>query len=122
MKIESLLDWPSVFYSLLRWKLVECDSGGGDDKDLEDNLVDMWRTFRVSEVEGTAILLVETKPKALKEKGQFSLLAKLFTDKRFIGKTMKTTLCNPWNPKRGVKCKELVTTFYSLLSTIDMIR
>ena len=83
--------------------------------------MDMWRTFRVSEVEGTAILLVETKPKALKEKGQFSLLAKLFTDKRFIGKTMKTTLCNPWNPKRGVKCKELVTTFYSLLSTIDMI-
>lgn len=47
----------------------------GDDKDLEDNLVDMWRTFRVLEVEGIAILLVETKPKALKEKGQFSLLA-----------------------------------------------
>ena len=77
--------------------------------------------FRVLEVEGTAILLEETKPKALKEKGQFSLLAKLFSDKRFIGKTMKTTLCNLRNPKRGVKCKELVTTFYFLLSTIDMI-
>ncbi|KAK7850441.1 protein exportin 1b [Quercus suber] len=67
----------------------------------------MWRTFRVLEVEGIAILLVETKPKALKEKGQFSLLAKLFTDKRFIGKTMKTTLCNLWNPKRGLPSEEV---------------
>ena len=50
---------------------------------MEDNLVDMWRSFRVSEVEGATILLEETKPKVLKEKGQFSLLAKLFTDKRF---------------------------------------
>ncbi|KAF3952398.1 hypothetical protein CMV_022031 [Castanea mollissima] len=63
----------------------------------------MWRTSRVSKAEGTAILLVETKPKALKEKGQFSLLAKLFIDNRFIGKTMKTTLCNLWSPKSGVK-------------------
>ena len=53
----------------------------GGYKDLEDNLVDMWRSFRVSEVEGAAILLEETKLKVLEENGQFSLLAKLFTDK-----------------------------------------
>ena len=44
------------------------------------------RTFRVSEAEGAAILLEQTKPKALKEKVQFNLLAKFFIDKRFNGK------------------------------------
>nr|POF06694.1 protein exportin 1a [Quercus suber] len=83
----------------------------------------MWRTFRVLEVEGIAILLVETKPKALKEKGQFSLLAKLFTDKRFIGKTMKTTLCNLWNPKRGIhKNEPLVTNSLPSEEVFDFLR
>ncbi|KAF3965260.1 hypothetical protein CMV_010533 [Castanea mollissima] len=54
----------------------------------------MWRNFRVSEVEGdwAAILVEETK---------------LFTDKRFNRKSMKTTLWNLWNPKRDAKCKKL---------------
>ena len=108
MESGNSLDWPTVFSPFFdkgQWSVTVV----GDDKELEGNLVDMWRTFRVSEVEvgRAAILVEETKPKELKEKGHFSLLAKLFTFKRFNRKSMKTPLWNLWNPKRDTKCKEL---------------